>query len=290
MPGTRKAARRHFGIEVMEARLVPSGAGSHALTASPKPTETNHAHVLYVAHLSPANVVLPVDVDGNQIQGGGGAAMYPLPPSNDPAHGTVTFYLTGEGKEIDVSISLTDVSNLASITINDLVDKAVFPLRGTTTSPATQPPALQPNTKPPSPAPVGLFYTGDTTNTATYYQSTPAEPGQVMSSNIGQIVDVLLKPTAFTGTISHNSVRGVIMASDLTGPLAGQSLAAFIKAFRQTVPQPNGTTVPALYVNVDTSSGIGAATGAEQAGNFPNGELRGEVVALHRHPPKTSQK
>jgi hypothetical protein len=216
--------------------------------------------------------------------------MYPLPPSNDPARGTVTFYLTGEGKEIDVSITLTDVSNLASITINDLAAQAVFPLRGATTSPSTQPPALQPNMKPPSPPPAGLFYAPNTTNTATYSQPTPTEPGQVMSSNIGQVVDVLLKPAAFNGTITHNTVHGVITASDLTGPMAGQPLSALIKAFRHSVSQPNGMNVPALYVNVATSSGIGPATGPQQDGNFPSGELRGDVEQLQQHSPKMGHK
>ncbi len=286
MAGTRNAVRQRFEVEVIESRLLPSGVGSHSLATSPVPEHQMHPHVLYVAHLSPTNVVLPLDQNGDQIQGGGGAAMYPLPPWTDPAKGTVTFYLTDKGKAIDVSITLTDVSNLASITINDLADPAVFALRGATTSPATQPPALQPNTKPPSPPPVGLYYGADTTNTGTYYQATTAEPGQVASSNFGQVVDVLLKPTAFSGTISHNSIQGVIIAPDLTGPLAGKSLSALIRAFRETVTQPNGATVPALYVNVDTSSGIGSATGAEQDGNFPNGELRGEVTTFVRHPPK----
>jgi hypothetical protein len=277
MAGTRKAFRSRFGIEVMENRLVPSGTGLHAVGGSPASAHHDRPPVLFSATLSSQNVVLPLDEEDNQIQGGGGAALYPLPPSTDPAKGTVKFYITDGGKEIDVSITLSKISNISAITLNDLLDPAVFALRGTTTSPATQPPALQPNVKPSPPpnAPIGLFYTGSTVNTATLSQQTPAAPGQVMSSNIGQVVDVLLKPTAFTGTISHNSVQGIIMASDLTGPLAGKSLSALVTALRHTVP---GTDVPDLYVNVDTSSGIGAATGAQQDGNFPNGELRGPVM------------
>jgi hypothetical protein len=270
MPRSRRRVRYQLAIEPLEHRLVPSGAGTHGLTFSGAPTEHHRPRILYVAHLSPANEVLPVDDQGFQIQGGGGAAMYPLPPANDPARGTVTFYLTGEGKEIDVSITLSAVSNASAITINDLADPAAFALRGSPNTAMGQTPAATFN-----PSTVNLTQ-----------QSSPS-PGQITAANIGQAVVVLLKPGPGSGTISHNSVQGVVDASDLTGPMAGQPISALIKAFRQTVSQPNGTSVPALYVNVETSNGFSPAMGAQQDGNFPSGELRGAIQPFQRYAPKS---
>ena len=272
MASDRRAVRREFGIEMMESRLVPSGTGSHAVAAAATPAHHPRPQDRFVATLSPTNVVLPVDMQGDQIQGSGGAALYPLPPSTDPAKGTAKFYITDEGKEVDVSITLSDISNIASISINDLADPADFSLRGTATAPEGQTPAL-PN--------------GFSSTTINSTQQ-PASPNtQIMSANIGQAVVVLLKPAAGSGTIRHNSIQGAISASDLTGPMAGHPLASLVKAFRQTVSQPNGGPVPALYVNVETSSGIGPATGAQQDGNFPNGELRGPVGPKPPHAKKS---
>ncbi len=215
MEGSRKAVRRRLGIEIVESRWLLSLTGSQTWAAEPVHQHHSHAQILFVAKLSPSNVVLPLDAQGYQIQGSDGGAMYPLPspgPSSpgqvnpaDPARGTVKFYITGGGQQIDVSITLSRISNVSSIALNDLDYPAVFPLRGATTSPLTQPPALAPNTKPPSPPPVGDYYAGNTVNTAAVAQG---QNGQVASSNIGQTVVVLLSPARAVGRSSTTRSRG----------------------------------------------------------------------------------
>lgn len=59
--------------------------------------------------------------------------------------------------------------------------------------------------------------------------------------------------------------RGTIVASQFRGPLAGQPLSALLDAIRA------GNT----YVNVHTSSGVAGAPLAP--GNFPGGEVRGQI-------------
>ena len=70
-----------------------------------------------------------------------------------------------------------------------------------------------------------------------------------------------------SGPISGKVAEGTITADDLVGPLAGQPLSALLDAMAA-----GGT-----YVNVHTNDGIDPInTGA---GDFPGGEVRGQIRA-----------
>jgi hypothetical protein len=65
-------------------------------------------------------------------------------------------------------------------------------------------------------------------------------------------------------------VRGTIAASELTGPLAGMTMADLVSQM----------TAGGTYVNVHTSDGVEPPdTGP---GDFPGGEIRGQVRRLGR--------
>ena len=64
--------------------------------------------------------------------------------------------------------------------------------------------------------------------------------------------------------------RGVITASDLIGPLAGQPLSRLIEEIK----------AGNAYVNVHTNDGVGATNTGP--GDFPGGEIRGQLQA-HGH-------
>ena len=87
----------------------------------------------------------------------------------------------------------------------------------------------------------------------------------------GGIVVWLYPSTAATpgptggGRLDGQIAQGVITQTNLVGSLAGQPLSALIDAIR------NGTA----YVNVHTSDGVAPAdTGP---GDFPGGEIRGQI-------------
>jgi hypothetical protein len=67
------------------------------------------------------------------------------------------------------------------------------------------------------------------------------------------------------------SAKGAITAAQLTGPLAGHTLADLVAQM----------TAGGAYVNVHTDDGIAPAdTGP---GDFPNGEIRGQITQIVRH-------
>jgi hypothetical protein len=150
----RRIICRKFTIERMEDRLLLSSGNTHATIHSASHRRDPHPADVFRAILSPQNVVLPEDegnppgTDSNvsQIQGGGGASLYPTPIPGDPAKGKIVFTIAEGGREIDVSGVLSHISNVTAVTLHDTNFAAAFTLRGSTTSPATQPPALQPNT------------------------------------------------------------------------------------------------------------------------------------------------
>jgi hypothetical protein len=337
----RKAA---LSVEPMETRFLPSGGMQH------KTPPQN----VFVATLTPGNVVLPLDFDKTQIEAGGGGALFPTPPADDPARGKIVFTVTGN--EIKVSGSLSHISNVTAITIHDLNYPAAFPLRGTTTSPATQPPALPPGTPAipatvttvtsstatpaptPTPAPtettttstvssvtagtsvpiytttsntttVGspvtnadgsvslttsitsittsgavmpvingntitptppapIYYDASTVNSAAPAAGQTSQDGQVLSSNTGQTVELLLNPGTASGPLpSKAQFNTVIKAQYLLGPLAkGKGFHNFLHDLRKG----------RIYVLVQTNDGYDQGTGAQEDSSFPNGELRSQ--------------
>jgi len=81
----------------------------------------------------------------------------------------------------------------------------------------------------------------------------------------GPIVVPLFSGTAGGGRSDGPLAEGVIGAADLTGPLAGLSLADLIEAM----------DAGATYVNVHTNDG--EAPTNTGPGDFPGGEIRGQV-------------
>ncbi len=90
----------------------------------------------------------------------------------------------------------------------------------------------------------------------------------------GQVVAFLYGPAAPAGgPVDGVLVEGVIEAPDLIGPLAGQSFSVLLEAMR----------TGGAYVNVHTSDGEEPAdTGP---GDFPGGEVRGQIRRARAHNP-----
>lgn len=82
----------------------------------------------------------------------------------------------------------------------------------------------------------------------------------------GPVVAFLYDPApASGGRENGNIAKGAITAADLVGPLAGQPLAALLELMADG----------GAYVNIHTSDGVPpAGTGA---GDFPSGEIRGQI-------------
>jgi len=267
-----------LNLEVLEDRQLPSGGSAHPFSRSAHDRAHRPQQNVFVAYLRPDQVVLPQD-QGNpaespslsgpsQIQGGGGAALFPTPLPDDPARGTIKFTITNGGKEITVTGSLSHISNVSAVTLHDTNFSSAFALRGSTTSPATQPPALQPNEK--ATAGTQVYYAANTINSA---QATVT--GQILSSNFDQAVALLLNPGNGSGPVPpHATFQTVIQAQYLEGPLAVPGgFSKLVKDMRAGY----------LYVLVQTNDGYDPATGAQQDGNYPYGELRGMVVAPKSH-------
>jgi hypothetical protein len=84
----------------------------------------------------------------------------------------------------------------------------------------------------------------------------------------GPTVAVLLNPGA-PGPTPHAPFQTVIKAPFLTGPLQGKPVRALVKAMR------SGD----IYALVQTSNGVDSS-GPFVPGNFPKGELRGQVKPI----------
>jgi aldose sugar dehydrogenase len=83
----------------------------------------------------------------------------------------------------------------------------------------------------------------------------------------GPIVAQLFGPVApGGGSAKRNLARGTLTAEDLVGPLAGMPLSALVEALR------SGNA----YVNVHTDDGV--APPDTGPGDFPGGEIRGQIV------------
>jgi hypothetical protein len=127
---------------------------------------------------------------------------------------------------------------------------------------------------------VAIFHINDD-GTAITYQLNVANIQNVIASHIhlapagvnGPIVVFLFGPAApGGGRVDGPIAQGTITAANLIGPLAGHPLSDLI-----TQLQSGGA-----YVNVHTSDGVdGIDTGP---GDFPGGEIRGQVDRGHPGP------
>ncbi len=83
----------------------------------------------------------------------------------------------------------------------------------------------------------------------------------------GPVVVPLYSGQPNAGPFSGMLMQGNITAANLTGPLQGKAMADLLSAMR------SGNA----YVNVHTNDGSGTAD--KGVGDFPNGEIRGQVMA-----------
>jgi hypothetical protein len=91
----------------------------------------------------------------------------------------------------------------------------------------------------------------------------------------GPVVAFLLAPQApGGGPVDGVIAEGEIEVGDLVGPLEGQSFSVFIEAMR----------TGGLYVNLHTNDGSDPANTGP--GDFPNGEIRGQVKRARDHSPQ----
>jgi hypothetical protein len=111
--------------------------------------------------------------------------------------------------------------------------------------------------------------------TELYYRLTVANIENVVGAHIhkapaganGPIVVPLYAGAAGSGPTNGRLAEGVITAANLAGPLAGQTMADLLALLQ------SGDA----YVNVHTNDGVAPTnTGA---GDFPGGEIRGQVKA-----------
>ncbi len=240
----RRIVRRTLTLETLENRLLLNGGRAHSRGRSAPDRSHPHPGVVFTAILSPQNVVLPED-EGNppgtgtnvsQIQGGGGASLYPTPIPGDPAKGKIVFTITDGGREIKVTGVLSHISNVTAVTLHDTNNPAAFTLRGSTTSPATQPPALQPNVpalaantttvttsttiKPPTNSPTSSTLT---TTTASQYASTST---------------TVPAPATTTTTTTASTSPTVTLPNGSTAQTTNTSATVTV------APTPSGTSAP----------------------------------------------
>jgi glucose/arabinose dehydrogenase len=118
--------------------------------------------------------------------------------------------------------------------------------------------------------------------TELHYKLNVANINNVVASHIhlgaegtnGPVVAFLFGPAPSGGGRSSGVLaEGTITAADLVGPLAGQPLSALIDAMMA------GNT----YVNVHTNDGVAPTNTGP--GDFPGGEIRGQIEAVGRRPP-----
>jgi hypothetical protein len=114
----------------------------------------------------------------------------------------------------------------------------------------------------------------NTDGTALAYRLIVANIENVVASHIhlgpaganGPVVAFLYGPAAPAGGRLDGVIAvGVITAADLTGPLVGQDLSVLVAALRSG----------GAYVNVHTNDGIAPTN--EGPGDFPGGEVRGQI-------------
>lgn len=90
----------------------------------------------------------------------------------------------------------------------------------------------------------------------------------------GPIVADLFMGAPGGGAVSGQIAEGIIESANLKGPLAGQSLSTLIEAMKNH----------GAYVNVHTNDGVDPTnTGA---GDFPGGEIRGQIQRARIRSPR----
>lgn len=91
----------------------------------------------------------------------------------------------------------------------------------------------------------------------------------------GPVVAFLLTPQPpGGGPVDGTLAEGEIEFDDLVGPLEGQSFSVLIEALRTS----------GIYVNVHTNDGVDPPNTGP--GDFPNGEIRGQVRRARDHSPQ----
>ena len=73
------------------------------------------------------------------------------------------------------------------------------------------------------------------------------------------------------GRFNGKIAEGTITAANLVGPLAGQPLSALVEAIQ----------AGNAYVNVHTNDGVAPTNTGP--GDFPGGEIRGQLSGEHEH-------
>jgi hypothetical protein len=242
----RRTIRRELTLETMENRLLLSGGTKHVAA---HPHSSHHRAIapdVYTAILSPENIVLPED-QGNptgtgtsanvsQIQGGGGASLYPTPIPGDPAKGKIVFTIAGGGKEIKVTGVLSHISNVTAVTVHDTNSPAAFALRGSTTSPATQPPALQANE--PALAASTTTVTTSTTIKPPTNSPTSATLTNTTASQYASTSTTVPSPVTTTTTTTTSLSPTVTLPSGATEQTTDTAATA------TATPTPSGTSAP----------------------------------------------
>jgi hypothetical protein len=269
----RRNVRRTFTVEMIENRLLLSGGKPHTTHHAVSSHRRTVAPNVFTAILSAGNVVLPYDsgnpaetgasTDPSQIQGGGGAALYPTPIQGDPARGKVIFTIADGGSEIRVTGALSHISNVTAVTVHDTNSSAAFALRGSTTSPATQSPALQPNEpalaasattvttsttiKPPTNSPASATLT---TTTASQYASTSTTVPTPVTTTTNTTVSASPTVTLPSGS-TEQTTDTVATASAAPTPSGSQS----------PTPAPPATGAPIYYAPNTVNTAQSTETG-----------------------------
>jgi hypothetical protein len=174
----------------------------------------------------------------------------PVTTVSTPGAGKLTFMVTPDGKTTTVT---GNTSSVSTTTVMMTKTGVVTPASGTVSFQV-------------SPDGRGIKVVG-TLSRITNVSAVDLHMAATGSN--GPTVDVLLSPGNGSGPLPHGPFRTVIKAPYLTGPLTGQRLSSLVRAMDAGM----------IYVQVQTSNGVDPSSGPSFPGNYPNGELRGQVVA-----------
>ncbi len=286
----RKAFQLRLALERMEDRLLPSGGGSHSARHSTKHGTDPHPADVFSAVLLPGNVVLPFD-EGNpagtgastaesQIQGGGGGSFFPTPIPGDPAKGKIVFAIADGGTEIKVTGRLSHISNVVAVTLHDTNDPAAFALRGSTTSPATQPPALQPN--------VPALAANTTTETTSTTIKPPANSPTQSTLTTTTASQYASTSTTAPSPVTTTTTTTAVASPTVTLPSGSTEQTTNTSATVSVAPTPSGAGAPTPTPPTNGSPIYYAANTVNTAQSNDTGQLLSsntdQTVALLLNP------